>query len=74
MKAELARRVRARPARPVTSEENAALERAVGLSLTPQERLDRLERKVAELLTLRGLAARGNPSREVDSAGPERQG
>lgn len=74
MKAGLARRVRALPARPLTGEENAALERAVGLSLTPQERLDWLERTVAELLELRGLAAREKPSREVDSAGPDRQG
>ena len=64
MKAGLARQVRALPARPLTSEENAALERAVGLSLTPQERLDWLERTVAELLELKGRASRASSVRE----------
>ena len=59
MKPGLARHVAALPARALTADEDRALERAIGLSLSPQERLDWLERTLAELAALRGLAAAG---------------
>jgi len=66
---DLARHVAALPPRALTAEENRALERAIGLSLSPQERLDWLERTLAELAALRGLAAASNSvGRETDPA------
>lgn len=62
------------PARALTEDENRALERAIGLSLTPRERLEWLDRTVAELTALRGLAAGRLPAdspREVVSAAGE---
>lgn len=59
MKPDLARHVAALPPRALTAEENRALERAIGLSLSPQERLDWLERTLTELAVLRGLASGG---------------
>ncbi|HSM51258.1 MAG TPA: hypothetical protein VLA75_07655 [Thermoanaerobaculia bacterium] len=64
MKPGLARHVEALPPRALTADENRALERAIGLSLSPQERLEWLERTLAELAALRGLAAgSGSPRR-----------
>jgi len=68
VKPDLARHVAALPPRALTAEENRALERAIGLSLSPQERLDWLERTLAELAALRGLAAgSGSPGSATDS-------
>lgn len=65
MKPDLARHVAALPPRALTADENRALERAIGLSLSPQERLDWLERTLAELAALRGLAAGSGSARRT---------
>lgn len=61
-RADLEQAAAALPARALTEDENRAFERAIGLSLTPQERLEWLDRVVAELATLRGLAAGRTPT------------
>jgi hypothetical protein len=68
VKPDLARAANPLPARALDADENRALERAVGLSLTPQQRFEWLERTLAELMPLRGLVGR-LPAPEADDDG-----
>ena len=70
MRPPLARVVGALPPRALTAEENRAVEQAIGLSLTPQERLDWLERAIVELAELRGLASAAARARCVEPDDP----
>lgn len=63
MRRKLADAVATLPPRPLEPHESQALERAIGLSLTPQERLDWLETTMEELAGLRRLAPKGGPDR-----------